>query len=249
MQKKFRPGDIPVFWALGPVRAFGIFGIVGFLGLFGCDGTRERRPTKSSGTGNAYSYFNPGASGFGTSPTSAASVSTGTATPVVTSNPAVPAVAIPAELKHCSWSMDGVTGYEKSHVHIGSYTLCKSSLNPLDVYLQVKTPITDAQLCIIPTTNSGNSSTYIGEPKCLMIDTNNNVYKITLEKNRPSFSSYSLTGVMLMKDKQFYYPSPFNRYALSPDAYLFCSQWLGQTGDPSYCAAFNQVGQYVYHQF
>ncbi len=217
------------------------------VGLVACDtSTRDRRPTKSS-NGNAYSYFNPGTSGFGTSPGSTSGTGTTSGTTTGTATPT--ATTVPDEIKHCSWSFDGQTGYEKTHQHIGSYTLCKSSVNSMDVFIQVKTPITDAMLCLIPTAHSGSSSTYIGEPRCLNVDTNAKVYKVSMVKNRTGFTNYTMTGIMLMKDKQFYYGAPFYSFMLSPDAYLFCNNWLAQTGDPSYCYAFNQVGQYVYHQF
>ena len=54
---------------------------------------------------------------------------------------------------------------------------------------------------------------------------------------------------MIMKDKTYLYPAPFYQYLLSPDAYFFCTRWLDQTGDPSYCNAFKSVGEYIYGSF
>ena len=53
---------------------------------------------------------------------------------------------------------------------------------------------------------------------------------------------------MMMRDLITNFPPPFNARVLIPDAFLYCANWLAQTGDPSYCNAFNQVGAYVFHQ-
>lgn len=157
---------------------------------------------------------------------------------------------IPEEIKHCSWSADGKTGFENSsNSHLGAHTICQSQNSEVDVYLQLKNPISDAQICLIPTYSSGSSSIYIGEPRCLMVNDNKRIYKVTLLKNRQGYSSFDVTGVMAMKDKAFFYPPPFYQHVLSPDAYLFCSQFLDQYGDDSYCQSFKSVGQYVYKQF
>jgi hypothetical protein len=155
---------------------------------------------------------------------------------------------IPPEISHCSWSADGVNGFASTHPHTGAYTLCQTA-DETKVHLQVKSPITDSQVCLIPTYHSNNRAIYIGEPRCLLVHSNMSIYPITLLKNRTGYSNFQITGVMLMKDKAFFYPAPFYQYLLSPDAFLFCSQWLDQTGDSSYCYAFDSVGQYVYHQF
>lgn len=215
-----------------------------------CDTPRDRRPNPTTNN-NGYSFFNPGTSGTNNAPSgSTATAPTGTTTtPGATTGTTNNAPVIPNEIKHCSWSLDGQNGFERYHQHIGNYTLCKSTSSNLDVFLQIKNPVMDAQICLIPTTNASSNSTYIGEPRCLMVDSNTKVYKISLITNRPGYYNYNFTGVMLIKDKGYFYPYPFNVYYLSTDAYLQCANWLAETGDPSYCQAFNSVGQYVYHQF
>lgn len=157
---------------------------------------------------------------------------------------------IPDEIKHCTWSADGITNFQMaSNSHLGPHTLCQSSTVNTDVFIQVKNPIMDAQVCIVPTYASNNASVYIGEPRCLMLNDNKKIYKVSLLKNRPGYGSFSVNGVMVMKDKAFFYPAPFYQHVLSPDAYLFCSQFLDQYGDPSYCTAFRSLGQYVYKSF
>lgn len=227
-----------------------LFATLGMV-LYSCDTPRDRRATPIA-NGNQYSFFNPNSTTSGSSSSDTGprtSDGSDTTTGTTTSGGGTTAPAIPTEISHCSWSMDGQNGFSNFHQSIGSYTLCKSKTSAMDIYIQLKTPSTDAQICIIPTTNSGGNSTYIGEPRCLMIDTNSKVYKVTLYKNRPGYSSYSFTGVMAMKDKSYFYPYPFNRYMLSPDAYMHCANLLAETGDSAYCNSFNSVGQYVYQTF
>lgn len=160
-----------------------------------------------------------------------------------------PLAAIPEQIRHCQWSADGVNGFAQNHNHLGQFTICQSSQKDVDIHLQIKTPITDANLCVFPTYHSGSSSVYIGEPRCFSATNPKTIYKVVLLKNRPNYGHLSVTGVMVMKDKAFFYPPPFYQYVLSPDAYMFCSQFLDTYQDPSYCNAFKNVGQYVYVQF
>lgn len=156
---------------------------------------------------------------------------------------------IPTEINHCSWAPDGLNGFENSSSHLGSYTVCKSTTSEVDLYIQIKNPITNVQVCLIPTSASGEQSVYIGEPRCLVLNDNKRVYKVTMVKNRPNFSHLPLNGVMIMKDESHFYPYPFNQNALSPDAYVFCSQYLAQYGYGGYCESFKSVGAYAYKQF
>lgn len=209
--------------------------------LLSCEQPRQSRGFQRGSTSN-----NPLSSS--TSSSSSSSSGSGTATPTPTPTP-VGGFSIPTEISHCSWASDGSTGFQSNHTHIGQYTLCKSVTDETDIYLQVKDNVSDTQLCLFPTTNDAGNSTYIGEARCLMVTDNKKIYKIKIYKNRPGFETKSLTGIMLMKDKAFFYPAPFYQYVLSPDAYLYCANWLAIYKDQSYCVAFKSVGQYIYHQF
>lgn len=162
-----------------------------------------------------------------------------------------PTDQIPTEIQHCNWSTDGVNGFQSTSSHLGSYTFCQARSPGVetDVYLQLQSPISDSQVCVIPTFNNGSNSIYVGEPRCLSATDNKRIYKIGLIKNRPGYSNFAITGAMIMKDKAFFYPAPFYQYVLSPDAYLFCANFLDQYGDASYCTSFSSVGEYKYHQF
>lgn len=211
--------------------------------IVSCDAPRDRRTAYSS---NSYDSTS---SGYVNIPSSTGTVSDGGSdSSSDDSTEETTESSIPSEIQHCTWSEDGSTGFAESHTHLGEYTLCQST-NKRDVWIQVKTPITDSQVCIIPTHNSGSSSVYIGEPRCLMISDSKKIYKVTLYTNRTGYTNFSITGAMVMKDKAYFYPSPFYQYVLSPDAYIYCSQFLDQYKDSSYCNAFKQIGQYVYKVF
>ena len=212
------------------------------LMIASCDAPRDRRTAYSSNS------YDP-SSGFIQTPSSPSeTVTSGGSDSDSEDSGDESESTIPDEIKHCSWSADGSTGFAESHTHLGEYTVCQST-NKKDVWIQVKTPITDSQVCIIPTHNSGSSSVYIGEPRCLMISDNKKIYKVTLYTNRTGYTNFSITGAMVLKDKAYFYPSPFYQYVLSPDAYIYCSQFLDQYKDSSYCNAFKSVGQYVYKVF
>jgi hypothetical protein len=204
-----------------------------------CDAPREKR----------YMYRGASTSNLANTPAGVGTVAPpGGSTVIDTGTGGTTNTVIPSEISHCSWSMDGTTGFAYTHEHIGAYTVCKSTSSD-DIYLQVKNPITDVQLCLFPTTNTGSNSSYIGEARCLMVSDNKKIYKIITYKNRPGYTSSTLTGVMIMKDKAYFYPSPFYQWLLSPDAYVYCSQYLDQYNNSSYCSAFKSLNQYVYRQF
>ncbi len=214
--------------------------LVLLVAAMGCEGPRDarsRRGASSDAFTDSNDYSNTGNSGSGDTVTVVDDTGSGTE-----SN-------IPAEIRNCQWSTDGNTGFQSSSSHLGSYTLCQSSTTETDVYLQLRTPVNDSQICVIPTFNNGATSIYIGEPRCLTAVDNKKIYKIGLLKNRPGYSNFAITGAMVMKDKAFFYPAPFYQYVLSPDAYIFCSNFLDQYGDGSYCQSFKTVGEYQYHQF
>ncbi|MBI2520453.1 MAG: hypothetical protein HYV97_08540 [Bdellovibrio sp.] len=223
--------------------------VVTAMWVISCDAPRDRRAAfrdKSSlnsfPTFSGFSVDNPPSSGT-------AIPGTGSGTSGASSGSGSGTSSIPSEVAHCSWSTNGVSGYASNHATIGPYTLCKSNTSETNVFIQVKNPITDSYLCVVPTTHNNNLSTYVGEPRCVMATNPLTIYKITLLKNRTGYGGYSITGAMIMKDKNEWFPSPYFQYLLIPDAYLFCAEYLAQTGDSSYCYTFNTVGKFVYHQF
>lgn len=156
---------------------------------------------------------------------------------------------IPVQVSHCRWPGTSGGAYAHQHHHLGQYTVCQSTQQDTDIYIQVRDPVTDSNLCLIPTYHSNDKAVFIGEPRCFKAEKTDTIYRIGLLKNRTGYSNFNVTGVMIMRDRAYFYPHPYNQNLLSPDAYLFCSQWLDQYGDPTYCQAFDAVGQYIYHRF
>lgn len=215
----------------------GWISVIGLVLLTGCNMQRDRS--------RAYTTTNDNQNSVPTYNYTGGTTSTPTPTPVATATPS----DMPSDAAHCSWSTNGISGYSGNHHHIGQYNVCQSSTSKEVVYIQISDPIEDAQVCVIPTTNSGSRSVYIGEPRCQMLSDNSKAYKFQLYKNRAGFTGYTTTGVMIMKDKAYFYPPPYYQYVLSPDAYVFCNQFLASYGDSSYCEAFKSVDQYLYVQF
>ncbi|OUR97799.1 hypothetical protein A9Q84_06255 [Halobacteriovorax marinus] len=210
-----------------------------------CDAPRDRRSAYNKTFNDNQSNTSTSGSAFGNNDSNSDD-STGTSTggDTTTDTPNT----VPDEIKHCKWSADGESNFDESHPHLGEHTICLST-NKKDVWIQVKSPSSDGQVCVIPTHNSGTSSVYIGEPRCLMITNSKKIYKVTLYANRSGYQNFSITGAMVMKDKSYFYPAPFYQYVLTPDAYIYCSQFLDQYKDPTYCEAFKKVGQYIYKAF
>lgn len=166
-----------------------------------------------------------------------------------------PATGIPSDASHCTWASTSNQQYTRDTNHLGKINICQSKTTPLNIFVQVKTPVTATKVCAIPMYEYSGRSIYLGNPRCIFIP-DNKVYTIPLLKNRSgSYSQYSMTSVMLIKDMKFNYPAPFatstNLYGQfnGVDAFLYCSQYLDRTGVGSYCNAFNSINQHVYHSF
>lgn len=169
-------------------------------------------------------------------------------------------ITIPSGAENCDWSQDGTTGYKIGAAHFaadettvanGSYNICQSSNSETTVFFQIKNPISSEQVCLIPMYDNAGYSTYLGEPRCFTPSDAGKIYTITLYKNRSGFSNYSINGVMMMRDKNYFFTSPYpTNYQISTvDAYLYCSNYLATYGNNAYCQAFSTGGHYVYEKF
>ncbi len=162
---------------------------------------------------------------------------------------------IPSEVSHCTWATTSSGTFTRDTNHLGKINICQSKTNELNVYIQVKTPITSTKLCAIPMYEYSGKAIYIGNPRCSFLP-DSGIYKIPLLKNRDgNYSQYNVTAVMLIKDMKFNYPAPFatqyNLYGTfnAVDAFLYCSQYLDRTGVATFCNAFNSINQHVYQSF
>jgi len=220
------------------MKSFNILLLI--LLLASCDAPRTRRFTSStaSNSNSAFNFNNNGSnSGQGTGTTNNGTGDNGTNT-----------VTVPEDAKHCTFSTDGINNFPSTSSHLGAYSLCKSSTDASSVYFQLKTKATgsngtEVQVCLIPTTNSGNNSIYVGNPMCGLFSDPKQARKITFVK----FSQYqnaTISGVMIFKDTTYYYPV-FNNYVNTLSAYQTCMNAL-YYGNSAYCEAFKSVGQYVF---
>lgn len=167
---------------------------------------------------------------------------------------------VPSDATHCSWAEDGQTGFMHSSTHLSlsesrssAFTACQSSADPDTMYFQLEEPITDTQLCFIPMYQQGSSSTYLGVPRCLNAIDNQKIYTIRMYKDRSGFQNLSINSVMIIKDKSYTFPYPYNvNYPLlAPDAFLECNLQLTHPTFPNsqFCESFISTGHYHFHKF
>lgn len=167
-----------------------------------------------------------------------------TTTPVSNAN-------VPVDATHCKFSADGINGFESTSAHLGSYTLCQSSIDKNIFYVQFKTPPVsnagDVSICFIPHTTTGTNSIYIGNPMCGDFPDPKAVKKITFVKFS-TFNNALINSVLFFKDTSYFYPSPYNATMLTLTAYQICMNQLS-IGNASACNAFKSVNQYVLKTF
>lgn len=159
---------------------------------------------------------------------------------------------IPSEISHCTWSLDGSTGFNNtSNSHIGANTVCQSRSNEAHIYVQVKTPDTNSRICVIPTSEVSGNAIFLGAAQCKYINSSGTIAKFTLSKNRDygRYQNFSINSVMIMKEATYTYPDPFDRELISYDAYFMCSINIDLYNDRTYCDAFKSVGEYFYKSF
>lgn len=209
----------------------------------GCFEARDRRSQKSHK--NSTSFDNSSSSGAASSSPNFGSNNFSTAT-----------VSIPSDTENCQFSKDGITNFTSFSAHLGNYNICQSNKDDKKIYLQLKEPVSDTRICIIPTFHKtgSNLSIYLGEPRCIFISDKSKIYQVDMVKNRQSpnqamvFSHYAVKGIMIIKDKKFFYPPPFGREMRTPDAFLQCSKSL-DVGITTYCESFKSVGEYTFVKF
>jgi hypothetical protein len=210
--------------------------------LASCDSPRSQRALSSSYNNGLTSSGNVATVNLDNSNSSNTSTTTTTATGTTS--------VIPTDASQCKFASDGVTGFESTSTHLGDYTLCQSSTDKSVVYFQLKTPPTnsngDISICLIPTTSSGSSSIYVGNPMCGYFKDPKAVRKINFIKYA-QYANATINGVIFFKDLSWYYPV-YNNYMMTLDAYKTCMNMLAY-GNTAYCQSFKTVGQYVFKQF
>lgn len=162
---------------------------------------------------------------------------------------------IPEYLNHCKWSIDGETGFDNtdSDTHLGPHTICQSKSKPNEVFVQIKDLGEDknSRVCVIPTYEDRGRAIFLGEARCQFITSNDKIFRYPLIKNRDygRYQNFKINSVMVMKEKTYYFDSPFVRNLLSYDAFFICSVNLDLHGDGSYCTTFKTKKEYIYKRF
>jgi hypothetical protein len=216
------------------------------LALTSCDSPRTQRAISSTSYNGLTSSGNVAAVNLDNSNSSSTSTTTTTTATGATTTTSV----IPTDATQCKFASDGVTGFESTSTHLGDYTLCQSSVDKSIIYFQLKTPPTNSNgnisICLIPTTSSGSSSIYVGNPMCGYFTDPKVVRKINFIKYA-QYANANINGVIFFKDLSWYYPV-YNNYMMTLDAYKTCMNMLAY-GNTAYCQSFKTVGQYVFKQF
>ncbi len=190
--------------------------------------------------------------------------SNGTTNTTGTSNTTSTTPSTPSDTSHCKISTDGTSNFESTSSHLGEYTLCQSSTDKDSFYFQLKIPPVnsrgDVSICLIPTTSTGNTSIYVGNPMCGLFKSSKELRKITFIKYA-QYSNANINGVIFFKDLSWIYPvfylkdnygsyRPMYNIGINTlDAYKTCMSMLSEIGNSVDCAYFKSLGQYVYKQF
>ncbi len=164
-------------------------------------------------------------------------------------------ILVPSQASHCNWSMDRVNNFEQFSSHLsGRFNICQNQTIDTNIYFQVQNLNYDNRICFIPlhSPNGSYSSIYLGTPQCIFAKSND-ISSIKLQKNRMYYgkylySQYKVTGVMIIQDKSYSFPYPYNIEMNAVEAYIRCMDNLQNDGG-AHCNAFKSVGEYTLHNF
>lgn len=152
---------------------------------------------------------------------------------------------IPNEIAHCAWNIYGDGGYESANTALGNLTVCQSSVNSNQVYVQVQTPSENVQVCLFPTAEVDSTPVGIGVGKCLLLQNPNRIYRVELDISVQSLGAMS--GVLLVRNDLQSLPHPYDQSSgFGPAAFEECSTEMKDHQDLSYCQAFKEHGTYFY---
>lgn len=150
---------------------------------------------------------------------------------------------------HCHWAEPENDHYSHNKPHIGKFNICRSKTNKTLIYFQAREPITESQLCFIPTSMHRNSPVRLGQTECLWIKTADKIYPIHLKRFRYRNRKFDFDSLYIMKNVAHFYPAPFYQYLLAPDAFTYCTNWQEKENDSSYCMAWNKIEEFVFYEF
>ena len=158
---------------------------------------------------------------------------------------------LPETVSDCSFSSNGTDNFAVTdNTVFGDYTICQDSAQEKDIYIQFAT--TQAtQLCLIPLYQSSNKAIHLGTAKCLYASDPQTIYKVSLTKDRSSYSSYPINALMVLKNKSYSFGAPFtNADSLNAlNAFYDCMNILNLYGNDSYCNEFKNSAEYILQYF
>lgn len=134
----------------------------------------------------------------------------------------------------------GTTNYSKSSPHLNNYNICQSNVDPGHIAIQLEDDH-NAQVCVFPTHASGYGSILVGTQAGCFYANAGEVNYIQLANNRPGYGNYPINSVMIIKDIQYGFPSPYNSVEYATTAYVECQQILEAYNEPSFCQTFIAV--------
>ena len=160
---------------------------------------------------------------------------------------------IPDEASHCQWFHQD-SPFPKTSKHLlGGYSVCQGQSDMTDIFFQLQqSSHSGEEICIVPihqAQGQGNTPLYIGYPKCKRIYDSSEIHQFYLSKDRENFETFSITGVLIMRDTKFYYPSPYNKKIYSSEAYHECLDKITEESIASYCTTFHHSRNFVYEDF
>ncbi|MCB9061058.1 MAG: hypothetical protein H6622_06015 [Halobacteriovoraceae bacterium] len=229
--------------------------IIFLIFIVSCEAPRQRRtnysPTTNSLSGTVYDPNRTNTNNGNTTSTTTVDNTTTSDTSTGQTN---------TEISHCNFADSASGSFIYNSGQFGPYNICQSSTDPATIYLQFKNQF-NARVAFVPLRATSSDSMFLGEPMYVdHVKGAPSINKITIMTSSTRITgreSYSMNGLMMMRDdQQYYYSSPYPNYRYYPVyAYFLCMCWKeGNTqtcpySDLRYCSSFSQAGTYDYITF
>jgi hypothetical protein len=150
----------------------------------------------------------------------------------------------------CLKMKDKRTRFKYEHELLGKFSICQSKREDKIIFFKSKKKFLDNKFCFIPTHEKGNKSFYIGEPRCLFLNDNEKVFRISFLKNRPgNYKDISINGTLIIPDKFIHFSEPFDKEIKMgvPEAYLRCMKEINsKTENIAFCEVFKKANHFIY---
>ena len=143
--------------------------------------------------------------------------------------------------------------FKFEHKVLGKFSICQSKSQDKIIFFKSRRKFIDNKFCFIPTHEKNNKSFYVGEPRCLFLNDNKKIFRISFLKNRPgNYRDIPINGTLIIPDKFINFPDPFDKEVKMgiPEAYLKCMREINKKeSNTSFCESFKKVNDFVYIPF